>query len=94
MTEENKQSAAAREPAGLGVHNHGPAAEYAQEQGWGTEEDSRKQPTEAGKEATGGTDYEYGARDFGDNPKNEGGIEPSPEAVDFLIGNDKDLPKE
>lgn len=56
------------EPRGFGEHVRGLAGEYAHEQGWQLNEEERtKQP--AGKQNTdGGTDYEYGARDFGDEP--------------------------
>jgi hypothetical protein len=56
------------EPRGFGEHTRGLAGEYAHEQGWQTDEEERtKLP--AGKQNTdGGTDYEYGARDFGDEP--------------------------
>ena len=59
-----------REPRGLGEHARGLASEYAHEQGWQLNEEQRiKQP--AGKQNTdGGTDYDYGARDFGDEPVN------------------------
>ncbi|AFL88482.1 hypothetical protein Terro_2581 [Terriglobus roseus DSM 18391] len=57
-----------KEPRGLGEHTRGLASEYAHEQGWQLNEEQRtRQP--AGKQNTdGGTDYEYGARDFGDEP--------------------------
>jgi hypothetical protein len=58
------------EPRGFGEHTRGLAGEYAHEQGWGIEQDARtRQPI--GKQNTdGGTDYDYGARDFGDEPVN------------------------
>ena len=58
------------EPRGFGEHTRGLAGEYGHEQGWGLdEEERRKQPVEA-QDTDGGTDYEYGARDFGDEPVN------------------------
>ena len=62
------ESVPQKEPRGLGEHTRGLASEYAHEQGWQLNEDERvRQPT--GKQNTdGGTDYEYGARDFGDEP--------------------------
>ncbi len=86
MSEENKEQEqpVPHEPAGLGVRSHGLAAEYAHEQGWGSDEEQRtKAPEEA---ATGGTDYNYGAADFGDTPVDEKGVEPSPQTVEFLTG--------
>ncbi len=66
--EENKT--AAPEPRGLGEHNRGLTSEYAHEQGWGLNEEERtKLPTEK-QDTDGGSDYEYGARDFGDEPVN------------------------
>jgi hypothetical protein len=54
------------EPNGLGEHNLGPTGEAAQQQGFGL-----KHRTEPGgnSETYGGTDYNYGARDFGDTPE-------------------------
>lgn len=58
------------EPHGLGEHARGLASEYAHEQGWSLlEEERTKLPTEA-QDTYGGNDYEYGARDFGDEPIN------------------------
>jgi hypothetical protein len=90
MSDKNPQTGVPREPAGLGVHNHGPAAEFAQEQGWSTNEEQRVQPPPRSKEGGGGTDYDYGAQDFGDLPKDQGGVQPAPGTVDFLIGNEKE----
>lgn len=58
------------EPRGFGEHARGLVGENAHEQGWQlNEEQRRKQP--AGKQNTdGGGDYDYGARDFGDEPVN------------------------
>ncbi len=57
-----------REPRGLGEHARGLASEYAHEQGWGLEEDQRTKLPEGKQNTDGGTDYEYGAQDFGDEP--------------------------
>ena len=58
------------EPRGLGGHTRGLTAEYAHEQGWGLDEDQRTREPEAKQDTDGGSDYEYGARDFGDEPTN------------------------
>ncbi len=58
------------EPRGFGEHTRGLAGEYAHEQGWGLDEAERTQLAEAPQDTDGGTDYEYGARDFGDEPVN------------------------
>ena len=58
------------EPRGFGEHTRGLSGEYAHEQGWGLDEQERTKQTEAPQDTDGGTDYEYGARDFGDEPVN------------------------
>ena len=59
-----------REPRGFGEHTRGLAGEYAHEQGWGLAEEERTHQDTAPQDTDGGTDYEYGARDFGDEPVN------------------------
>jgi hypothetical protein len=56
------------EPRGLGEHTRGLASEYAHEQGWQLNEDERTRLPVGKQNTDGGTDYEYGARDFGDEP--------------------------
>lgn len=58
------------EPRGFGEHTRGLSAEYAHEQGWGLDEQERTKQTTQPQDVDGGTDYEYGARDFGDTPVN------------------------
>ena len=58
------------EPRGFGEHTRGLAGEYAHEQGWGLDEAERTRIAPAPEDVDGGTDYEYGARDFGDEPVN------------------------
>ena len=67
MADETKQSTP-QEPRGLGEHTRGLASEYAHEQGWGLNEEERTSLPEGKQNTDGGTDYEYGARDFGDEP--------------------------
>ncbi len=69
-----------KEPRGLGEHTRGLASEYAHEQGWGLNEDERRKLPNTKQNTDGGNDYEYGARDFGDEPVDTGGT--SPEEVD------------
>jgi hypothetical protein len=59
------------EPRGFGEHSRGLSGEYAHEQGWGlaVEERTRESNTEASTPGSG-SDYDYGARDFGDEPLN------------------------
>jgi hypothetical protein len=58
------------EPRGFGEHSRGLAGEYAHEQGWGLNVEQRKRVSVQPQNTDGGTDYEYGARDFGDEPTN------------------------
>lgn len=61
-----KQHDERHEPAGFTPHTSKAASEYAREQGWDlNEEERRKTPLEK-QNYDGGTDYDYGARDFGD----------------------------
>ncbi len=61
------------EPRGFGEHTRGLAGEYAHEQGWQLNEEDRQKQPEGQQNTDGGTDYEYGARDFGDEPLNTAG---------------------
>lgn len=72
MATDDKQTHAPAEPRGFGEHTRGLAGEYAHEQGWGLDEAERTRLAEAPQDTDGGTDYEYGARDFGDEPVNTG----------------------
>ena len=58
------------EPRGFGEHARGLAGEYAHEQGWQLNEDERRKLPGGPQNTDGGTDYDYGARDFGDEPVN------------------------
>ncbi len=58
------------EPRGFGEHTRGLAGEYAHEQGWGLAEEERTKQDMSPQDIDGGGDYEYGARDFGDEPVN------------------------
>lgn len=65
------------EPRGFSEHTRRNSSENAHEQGWGLNEDERRHIT-AAQEHLGGTDYEYGARDFGDLPADTSTAQPSP----------------
>ena len=67
---EDNKPAHPDEPRGFGSHTRGLAGEYAHEQGWGLEEDQRTRLPDTPQDTDGGTNYEYGARDFGDEPVN------------------------
>ena len=58
------------EPRGFGQHTRGLSGEYAHEQGWGLDVEERTKLPRGPQDTDGGTDYEYGARDFGDEPVN------------------------
>lgn len=62
------------EPRGFGEHTRGLAGEYAHEQGWQLNEDERRKQPEGKQNTDGGTDYEYGAQDFGDEPVDTEGL--------------------
>jgi len=59
------------EPRGFGNHTRGLSSEYAHEQGWQINEDERRRIPTGPQNTNGGTDYNYGARDFGDEPVKE-----------------------
>jgi hypothetical protein len=69
MADEPKQQVP-DEPRGFGQRTRGLAGEYAHEQGWGLDEEERTKLPDQPQDTDGGTDYEYGARDFGDEPVN------------------------
>ena len=59
-----------REPRGFGEHTRGLPGEYAHEQGWGLDEEERRRRASSPTDMDGGSDYNYSARDFGDEPVN------------------------
>lgn len=83
----DEKMAPAQEPRGLGEHTRGLAGEYAHEQGWGLHEEQRTRLPEEKQQFDGGTDYEYGAQDFGDSPVDTSAVQPSPQAIEALLGN-------
>jgi hypothetical protein len=58
------------EPRGFGEHARGRASEHAHQQGWQLNREERTRVPSAPQNTDGGTDYDYGARDFGDEPVN------------------------
>lgn len=79
---EKKKPSLSQEPLGFGKHRHGLASEYSQEQGWGTNEEERTKLPKAKEDYQGGTDYDYGAQDFGDTAVDTSSAQPSPELVE------------
>ena len=85
MEDEKHTPSASPEPRGFGEHSRGLAGEYAHEQGWGlNEEERRVQPTDA-QAADGGTDYDYGARDFGDEAVDTSSAKPTRDDVEAIL---------
>ena len=70
MATESKDTQQPVEPRGFGEHTRGLAGEYAHEQGWGLDEQERTAQPRTPQDIDGGTDYDYSARDFGDEPVN------------------------
>ncbi len=71
---QNPQSAFP-EPRGFSEHTRRSSSENAHELGWGLNEDERRHiPTD--QQRRGGTDYEYGAQDFGDLPSDTSAAQP------------------
>lgn len=73
-----------REPRGFSEHTRKSPSENAHEQGWGLNEENRTKLPQGEQVQEGGTDYEYGARDFGDTPVDTSAARPAPEAVNAL----------
>lgn len=69
MTERKNSGAnSIRRPKGFIPGARGPAGENAHEQGWQLNEEERTRIAKSMQGKTGGRDYNYGARDFGDRP--------------------------
>ena len=73
------------EPRGFGERSRGLAGEYAHEQGWGLNEQERRTPPRGQAAADGGTDYDYGAQDFGDEAVDTSAAKPTEKALDALL---------
>ncbi len=84
-TPEKKETPAAPEPRGFGEHSRGLAGEYAHEHGWGLNEEERRLQPEGSAAADGGTDYDYGAQDFGDEPVDTSSAKPSQRDIDAVL---------
>lgn len=65
-----RQQGSATEPRGFGEHSRGLAGANAHEQGWGLNLEQRRRESVEPQNTDGGTDYDYGAQDFGDEPIN------------------------
>lgn len=67
MANTPEDQSSAPEPRGFGEHTRRSSSENAHQQGWGLMEEERRQ-IPAAQQRRGGTDYDYGAQDFGDIP--------------------------
>lgn len=85
MADETLKDEKGPEPRGFGEHSRGLAGEYAHEQGWGLNEEERVKQAPEGQEALGGTDYDYGAQDFGDEVTDTSSAKPTAKDVDALL---------
>lgn len=84
-TPEKKDAQAIPEPRGFGEHSRGLAGEYAHEQGWGLNEEERRIQPEGAAAADGGTDYDYGAQDFGDEAVDTSRAQPTQKDIDAVL---------
>lgn len=71
------KNARSHEPSGFTPRSSGHASERARQQGWQTNEEERTREPEGKLNIDGGTDYDYGARDFGDIPVDTSSAQPS-----------------
>jgi hypothetical protein len=70
------KSARPHEPSGFTPRSSGRASERARQQGWQTNEEERTREPEGKQQSDGGTDYNYGAQDFGDLPAGTSSAQP------------------
>lgn len=90
MENTKDQSGEKREPQGFGEHTRKPSSEHAHEQGWGLNQEERTRLPKGKQPWQGGTDYDYGAQDFGDMPEDTSAAQPSPGgAKKFRSGRQK-----
>ena len=87
---DTKDQEVVNEPLGFTEHTRSLAGEYAHEQGWGLNEEERTKLSGGKQDFEGGTDYEYGARDFGDTAVDTSAIKPSPESIGYVLETDKE----
>ncbi len=85
MADEKQLPPIGSEPRGFGEHSRGLAGEYAHEQGWGLNEEERRMQPEGAQPTDGGTDYDYGARDFGDEPVDTSAAKPTEKDVQTIL---------
>ena len=85
MAEEKLPPSEHPEPRGFGEHSRGLAGEYAHEQGWGINEEERRALPKGPQAADGGNDFDYGARDFGDEAVDTSEARPTAADVEAIL---------
>ena len=88
MADKSPRQENTSEPRGFGNHSRGLSGEYAHEQGWGLNMEQRRRQSIQPQNIDGGNDYDYGARDFGDEPVNTQ-IEPDDPAGEGPRGDEE-----
>ena len=88
MAHKSPQQKNTSEPRGFGTHSRGSSGEYAHQQGWGLNMEQRRRQSMQPQNIDGGTDYDYGARDFGDELVNTQ-IDPDGSAGEGPHGDDE-----
>lgn len=73
-----------QEPRGFSEHTRKAPSENAHEQGWGLNQDERTQLPKEKQDWEGGTDYDYGPRDFSDTAVDTHQAQPAPDAKKVL----------
>lgn len=75
------KNARPHEPSGFTPRSSGRASERARQQGWQTNEEERTHQREGKPASDRGTDYDYGARAFGDLPADTSSAKPPAHAA-------------
>lgn len=75
------KNAQPHEPSGFTPRSSGRASERARQQGWQTNQEERTHQPGGKLASDGGTDYDYGARDFGDLPADTSSAKPPARAA-------------
>lgn len=88
MADEQAPAQSEREPLGFTDRTRSSSSEYAHEQGWGLNEVERTAVPAEKQAFEGGTDYDYGARDFGDTATDTSAVQPSPDSVEYILGTE------
>ncbi len=70
------KTARPHEPSGFTPRSSGRASERARQQGWQTNEEERTHEPQGKLPSDGGTDYDFGAQDFGDLPADTNSAKP------------------